>query len=260
MTFQFPNMRIIFCWLQITDPNLIKILRAKVKRNEPYVGIFMKKDTTKTGEVVQSLDDIYNVGTFAQIHEVQDLGTSLKLVATAHRRIKITRQIEPDVNLTNTKGKRNHTKRYSCDVIHLWIHNFPEVSIEFETPDNEKPVGDASTLPHPLRRSENRRRKYKIVVDFDAIDKEKPKEPPAGDLLMVEVENIVHEPFEPTQEIKALKQEIIKTIRDIVTMNPIYRWVFQVYIQWEWGEILIGCFCFWQRNIASAARSKSHGR
>lgn len=119
MTFQFPNMSIIFCWLQITDPNLIKILRAKVKRNEPYVGIFMKKDTTKTGEVVQSLDDIYNVGTFAQIHEVQDLGTSLKLVATAHRRIKITRQIEPDVNLTNTKGKRNHTKRYSCDVIHL---------------------------------------------------------------------------------------------------------------------------------------------
>lgn len=42
-------------------------------------------------------------------------------------------------------------------------------------------------------------------------------------LLMVEVENITHEPFKQTQEVKALTQEVIKTIRDIITMNPLYR-------------------------------------
>lgn len=42
-------------------------------------------------------------------------------------------------------------------------------------------------------------------------------------LLMVEVENIKHNEFEQTQEIKALTQEVIKTIRDIITMNPLYR-------------------------------------
>lgn len=42
-------------------------------------------------------------------------------------------------------------------------------------------------------------------------------------LLMVEVENIQHEPFKQTQEVKALTQEVIKTIRDIITMNPLYR-------------------------------------
>lgn len=43
-------------------------------------------------------------------------------------------------------------------------------------------------------------------------------------LLMVEVENIQHEPFKQTQEVKALTQEVIKTIRDIITMNPLYRY------------------------------------
>lgn len=42
-------------------------------------------------------------------------------------------------------------------------------------------------------------------------------------LLMVEVENIKHEEFKQTQEVKALTQEVIKTIRDIITMNPLYR-------------------------------------
>lgn len=43
-------------------------------------------------------------------------------------------------------------------------------------------------------------------------------------LLMVEVENIQHESFKQTQEVKALTQEVIKTIRDIITMNPLYRY------------------------------------
>jgi Lon-like ATP-dependent protease len=42
-------------------------------------------------------------------------------------------------------------------------------------------------------------------------------------LLMVEVENIQHDSFKQTQEVKALTQEVIKTIRDIITMNPLYR-------------------------------------
>lgn len=42
-------------------------------------------------------------------------------------------------------------------------------------------------------------------------------------LLMVEVENIQHNSFKQTEEVKALTQEVIKTIRDIITMNPLYR-------------------------------------
>lgn len=53
----------------------------------------MKKNEESEDEVVSNLSDIYHVGVFAQIHEMQDLGDRLRLVVMAHRRIKITGQI-----------------------------------------------------------------------------------------------------------------------------------------------------------------------
>lgn len=72
---------------------LIDLLRRKVKLNQPYCGIFLKKDDDNENEVVARLNDIYQVGTFAQIQEMQDLGDKLRLVVIAHRRIKITAQL-----------------------------------------------------------------------------------------------------------------------------------------------------------------------
>ena len=40
---------------------------------------------------------------------------------------------------------------------------------------------------------------------------------------MVEVENVIHDKFTINEETKALTQEIIKTIRDIIALNPLYR-------------------------------------
>uniref|UniRef100_G1RTP9 endopeptidase La n=1 Tax=Nomascus leucogenys TaxID=61853 RepID=G1RTP9_NOMLE len=45
-----------------------------------------------------------------------------------------------------------------------------------------------------------------------------------AEVLMVEVENVVHEDFQVTEEVKALTAEIVKTIRDIIALNPLYRW------------------------------------
>lgn len=72
-------------------------MRRKVKLNQPYAGIFLKKNEENESEVVQSLDDIYHIGTFAQIHEMQDLGERLRLVIMAHRRIKITGQLMDEI-------------------------------------------------------------------------------------------------------------------------------------------------------------------
>jgi Lon-like ATP-dependent protease len=69
------------------------VIRRKVKLNQPYVGVFLKKDDENKGDLVQKLSDVYNIGTFAQIQEMQDLGDKLRLVVTAHRRIKIMGQL-----------------------------------------------------------------------------------------------------------------------------------------------------------------------
>lgn len=79
--------------LEVQNPMLIDLIRRKVKLNQPYVGVFMKKDAENEAEVVQKIEDVYGVGTFAQIQEMQDLGDKLRLVVVAHRRIKITGQI-----------------------------------------------------------------------------------------------------------------------------------------------------------------------
>lgn len=37
-------------------------------------------------DVVESLDAVYNMGTFVQIHEMQDLGDKLRMIVMGHRR------------------------------------------------------------------------------------------------------------------------------------------------------------------------------
>lgn len=81
---------------------MIELIRRKVKLNQPYVGVFLKRDDENQKDVVDILEEIYPVGTFAQIQEMQDLGEKLRIVVTAHRRVKIISQIfeKPDI-----KGK-----------------------------------------------------------------------------------------------------------------------------------------------------------
>lgn len=79
------------------------------------------------------------------------------------------------------------------------------------------------------RKLRNNRRKQVDKAQASETKKEnKPKEsekPKSAvePLLMVEVENLVHKTFRQTEEVKALTQEVIKTIRDIISLNPLYR-------------------------------------
>ncbi|KAF2901371.1 hypothetical protein ILUMI_04810 [Ignelater luminosus] len=186
--------------IELTNPVLIELIRRKVKLNQPYCGIFLKKEEENDAEVVNNVNDVYGVGVFAQIHEMQDLGDRLRLVVMAHRRIKITGQIldleeegpkeESDAEKRRRKLRNNRLKK-------------PVVSTtakpEVESKETSKPKTDIKT---------------------DAV-----KEPAKGKeaLLMVEVENLVHNKFRQTEEVKALTQEVIKTIRDIISLNPLYR-------------------------------------
>ena len=96
----------------MSNPILIDLIRRKVKLNQPYAGIFLKKNDDDDKEIVEKLSDIYEYGTFAQIQEMQDLGDKLRLVVTAHRRIKITNQLYEDLSaIPKKKGKKNKPLR-----------------------------------------------------------------------------------------------------------------------------------------------------
>lgn len=79
--------------------------------------------------------------------------------------------------------------------------------------------------------AERRRRKYRNVRKHKP-QTEETAEPPkvepvkkqtVDQVLMAKVENMYHEKFQQTEEVKALTQEVIKTIRDIINLNPLYR-------------------------------------
>lgn len=70
--------------------------------------------------------------------------------------------------------------------------------------------------------TDNRRRKVRNSRIKKTVDQDHTKLPKEG-VLMADVENVVHNKFRQTEEVKALTQEVIKTIRDIISLNPLYR-------------------------------------
>ncbi|XP_014089309.2 lon protease homolog, mitochondrial isoform X1 [Bactrocera oleae] len=215
--------------LEVSNPIVIDLIRRKVKLNQPYVGVFMKKDNENESEVVEKLDEVYNVGTFAQIQELQDLGDKLRMVVVAHRRIKITGQILEDLIPTPKEKKTT-------------IH-FPLFNVKLNIPAEEQTELERRKLTRKTRsgriskRDGNQGAKATIDQAEEVVPPTANVVPPAAGttqvpptagsvtqpVLMVEVENVKHEQYKQTEEVKALTQEVIKTIRDIITMNPLYR-------------------------------------
>ena len=86
--------------VEINDTKLIEIIRRKVKLNQPYAGIFVKKSDENTDEVVRSLEEVYPVGTFAQIVELQDLGSRVSFLLSFHLFLEKLKIVEIDVTMT----------------------------------------------------------------------------------------------------------------------------------------------------------------
>ncbi|KAM7143782.1 lon protease homolog, mitochondrial [Molossus nigricans] len=170
--------------IEVKNKKLVELLRRKVRLAQPYAGVFLKRDDTNESDVVESLDEVYHTGTFVQIHEMQDLGDKLRMIVMGHRRIHISRQLEVE----------------------------PE---EAEAENKQKPRRKPKRSKKEAEEDLGARRHMEMVVE--------PNSGTPSEVLMVEVENVVHEDFQVTEEVKALTAEIVKTIRDIIALNPLYR-------------------------------------
>ncbi|KAM7388809.1 hypothetical protein PAMP_024956 [Pampus punctatissimus] len=176
--------------IEVKNKALMELLRRKVRLAQPYAGIFLKRDDNNESDVVESLDAIYTTGTFVQIHEMQDLGDKLRMIVMGHRRIRITRQLEVEPEEAATSP--------------VWS-------------DSEL---ESQTKP-PVRRKARRSRKDQAdtlteeledkIAEADLSPELQPL--PSSNILMVEVDNIQHEQFTVTEEVKAGQR---------VVDNPIY--------------------------------------
>ncbi|XP_064424676.1 lon protease homolog, mitochondrial isoform X2 [Latimeria chalumnae] len=121
---------------------------------------------------------------------MQDLGDKLRMIVMGHRRIHVNKQLEVELEEPQGREEGKHSARRKSKrpkkgegEEEEWMRQQPQV-VELVV----EPISDTS-----------------------------------GEVLMVEVENVVHEDFQVTEEVKALTAEIVKTIRDIISLNPLYR-------------------------------------
>uniref|UniRef100_A0A4W6BX43 Lon protease homolog, mitochondrial n=1 Tax=Lates calcarifer TaxID=8187 RepID=A0A4W6BX43_LATCA len=95
---------------------------------------------------------------------------------------------------------------------HRRIRITRQLEVEPEEPESH-------SKPPPRRKAKRSRKDQPVSLTEQLEDKPLP----SSNILMVEVDNVQHEQFTVTEEVKALTAEIVKTIRDIIALNPLYR-------------------------------------
>lgn len=199
--------------IEVTHPKLMDLLRRKIKFNMPYAGVFLKRDESNESDVINRLDEVYNVGTFVHITEMHDLGDRLRMIVMAHRRIKITDMaIEDEVDLLPDPGRDKKRKSRR--------RNGKKDSEDPERKDEKSEDANGQTSISFSLGSIFGSNKTSSESETNTTSTH-PQSP--EHVLMVKTENITHEHFENNDEIKALTSEVVKTIRDIIAMNPLYR-------------------------------------
>lgn len=180
--------------IEISDKSLIELIKRKCKLMQPYAGAFLRKDD-KESETISSLDEIYETGTFVQVQEMHETGDKLRMIIAGHRRIRITEALEENGISAIT----------SDDVV--------------DASSDQVEGEDLAEKPKPSMESiENIETVIEPKQDEEASDTTQKEA-----ILMAKIENVYHEPFQMTQEMKATAAEVIKTIRDIIALNPLYK-------------------------------------
>ena len=195
----------------IRDPNVSAAITEMIKRGQPYVGAFLFKDDTATDkDVIDTIDDVHEVGVFAQVTSafpVHGEEHSITAVLYPHRRIKMSALMPP---------VRDPSREEVPAAVEV-----KEVK-ETKAVKDEKPQTDGTT--------EN---KGDVVASFEEPSKELPNqlahyEPTAFlrkfPVSLANIENLTEAPHDKKSvTIKALTGEIVNVFKEVAGINPLFR-------------------------------------
>ncbi|KAJ4158184.1 uncharacterized protein LMH87_008722 [Akanthomyces muscarius] len=199
--------------ITIKDPDVATAITESIKRGQPYVGAFLFKDENQDEDVIRNVEDVYDVGVFAQITSafpIHGQEGALTAILYPHRRIKLSSLVPPTPQQQQQEAKKAETKKE------------PEVPepIPAKPATEEAPATD---------------KKGDVVASFEetAVDK-KPdqvaeKYEPTSFLKkypvsLVNVENLADEPYDPKSPvIRAVTNEIVNVFKEVATMNNLFR-------------------------------------
>ena len=191
--------------ITVRDPNVIAAIQEMLRRGQPYVGAFLFKDEGSDKDIIESMDEVHNVGVFAQITSafpVTGETESLTVVLYPHRRIKVSKLMPPknstdppappviDVKDVGEKPKKeqNESGEKSGDVV-----------ASFEESNATPESGDAA-LYEPTA----------FLRDFP--------------VSLVNVDNMVEQPYDKNSPVlRAVTSEIVSVFREVANLNHLFR-------------------------------------
>jgi ATP-dependent Lon protease len=199
--------------ITIKNPEVMAAIDAAMKMGQPYIGAFLLKDENADIDVIEKMDDVYEVGTFCQITSaftVQGEEASMTAVLYPHRRIRMSSLSPPskrDGQAAKTKAEPEasapiaaieavETAEITEDKKGDVVASFEESSPEEKTPSAESPKGQYEPVSFLKR--------YNVSL--------------------VNVDNLVEETYDKkTPTIRALIAEIVNVFKEIANMNHIFR-------------------------------------
>ena len=190
--------------ITVRDKHVIAAVQEMMRRGQPYVGAFLFKDENADKDIIESPDDVHDVGVFAQITSafpVSGEPDSITVVLYPHRRIKISKLIPP----TSTSS--------------------PDAPVTIDVTDSKL---------EPPKEQGPTEKSGDVVASFE----ESSTPPPSTDvqpyeptaflrdypISLVDVDNLVEEKFDKKSPvIRAVTSEIVSVFREVAQLNHLFR-------------------------------------
>ncbi|KAL8824668.1 MAG: hypothetical protein Q9191_004897 [Dirinaria sp. TL-2023a] len=194
--------------ITIRDPNVAAAIQEMMRRGQPYVGAFLFKDEALDKDVIEHIDDVYDVGVFAQITStfpVNGEEKSITAVLYPHRRIRMSKLIPPKVQGDSPVADPA----------------LPATDI------SRADVQTAKGSPTPEKAGD-------LVASFEEANASHHSQQvqayePTSFLRnfavsLVNVENLAEEKYEKKSPvIKAVTSELVNVFKDVAQLNPLFR-------------------------------------
>ncbi|KAL1667394.1 hypothetical protein GGF50DRAFT_124877 [Schizophyllum commune] len=219
----------------IRNPGVVAAIKDMMARGQPYLGAFLLKDSAADADVIESLDQVHDVGVFAQITSVfapaqgqqgkDGEEEGLTAVLYPHRRIRITSLV---------KGVAQ-------------VEDAPDAKLEGVDTVTVDAVTDAAAAEQPSETPTTATEEAVTAQDAsaqetaqDAIptppaseDGDDAQPPPASAhtaflhshaVSVVAVENVTTAPYDKdAPALRALMAEIVSVFKDIAQLNALFR-------------------------------------
>jgi len=190
--------------ITIRDASVVAAIQEMIRRGQPYVGAFLFKDDSADKDIIEKMDDVHEVGVFAQITSafpVHGDEHSLTAVLYPHRRIKMTALMPP------SRGEQRDQA---------------PPTVEVQPVKEEKPKTGSTT--------EN---KGDVVASFEEANKDQQAQPSMYEptsflrkypVSLVNVENLTEVLQDKKSDtIRALTSEIVNVFKEVASLNPLFR-------------------------------------